>query len=107
MLTPLNLTDDGTTEVLRVYEVTIERPDLTDDDGTPIVYTRVVPLRYDHDRAENRPAMSELAREEAARRAAKLERAEFGLDIEKVLLFTDPANVKLLSQKLVPARANR
>ena len=92
------------TEILRVYEVTIERTDITDDDGSPIAYPVRVALRYPHKRAEARPAGGYDARAEAARRACKVERREHTIG-DDVMLFADPENVKLVRQRIVEGRA--
>ena len=100
---PLTTSPIVDTEVLRVYEVTIERPDLTDDDGGKITYTVEVPLRYTHEQADRRSATGFDARSEAARRACKRERREYDLDLA-IPLYADPESVRLVRSRIVPGR---
>lgn len=102
-IAPLTL-DPTTTEVLRIYEVTLEKPDLTDDDGQPVEYPVTVALRYTMTQANQLDPKSYLAREEAARRACKLERREFHTT---GALYAMPENVRLVSSRSVPGRVKR
>lgn len=100
---PLTL-DPTRTEILRVYTVQLDKPELTGDDGQPLTYDVDVALRYDPAKADDLDANSYLAREEAARRACRIERRDYG---DTHMVFADPANVRLKRQSLVPARASR
>lgn len=100
---PLTL-DPTRTEILRVYSVLLEKPELHDDDGQPISYRVDVALRYSEAQAADLNATGYLAREEAARRACRIERRDHG---DKHIMFADPDYVTLTRQALVPARAGR
>lgn len=100
---PLTL-DPTRTEVLRIYTVQLDKPELTDDDGQPVTYDVDVALRYDQAKAEQLNPTGYLAREEAARRACRIERRDFG---DTHMVFADPDNVRLKRQSIVPARASR
>lgn len=102
----LDVRADGATEVLRIYGVTLERPDLTDDDGTPIVYESTVALRFSHDEAEMLDPLSNEAFGEAERRACKVERRDYGLDLSVPLYVVD-GKTRLVSTRLVAARVGK
>lgn len=94
-------TDPTTTEVLRIYEVTLERDDIFDDDGSPIEYPVTVALRYTPEKASQLDAKSYMAREEAARRACKLEHREHVITGG---LYAMPERVRLVSSRCVAGR---
>lgn len=96
---------DGAVEVLRVYRVNLLRPDLTGDDGEPIVYPVEVALRYEKATADMLDPKGPAAFDEAERRAVKVERRDYGLD-ETVPLFVEPGT-ELLRAKVVPARVGK
>ena len=102
---PLELVGDGSTEVVRRYRVTVHTPELVDDDGTPISYPVEIALRYEHKRAERRPARSHLALVEAARRAVKMERRTHRMPEDRVLDVDPDVDVEFLYESVSAARA--
>lgn len=102
---PLDVTLDGTTEILRVYRAELIRCDLTAGDGITSVRIPVeVPLRYSHEQAAELDATSLKAQTEAFVRAVKLEqRSDPHLSRDVI----ECGEVALLRQKLVPARKAR
>jgi hypothetical protein len=91
---------------MRVYKVTLTPEPLDGDpvDNTLDSFDVEVPLRYHPALADLLPAMSQRAKEEAQRRAVKLERMRSKTDDARV--FT-PGDVKLLRHLHVEARAGR
>lgn len=90
------VTTDAEQEVLRVYAVELRVV------GTDVTFSVEAPLRYDVAKAKRRPADSDLARNEAFRRAVKLERAGSTTAADTEF---EPVSVELAwPERTVPAR---
>ncbi len=89
-------------ELVRIYDVTLVKPDLLDDDGQPIAYDVRVSLRYPC--STERRAESREAHAEACRRAMKLERTGYITPDDRRIVAD---NARFVREMVRPGRAAR